>query len=340
MEEEKTEDKKESSHIPDKEESKNNLPKEIKDISKKADFTKKIRTNPWIISTFILGIIVLILLIGNSFGGITGNVISSTVAGEKLLSYYTENGASDLEIDSIKEISGLYQINFKYQETIIPVYITKDGKYAGSLSTLPEQTSTSTSTSSTEIPTSDKPKTELFIWSYCPYGVQALAPFAEVVKLLENKADFEVILYYDGHGDYETQQNKIQACIQEKAKNKYWDYAIKFAEEIYPKCGVSRDIECDKTESINLMNSLGIDSSAVMSCVESQGNALLSEHSAKAKEVGVTGSPSLVINDVKANPSSRTAEAFKDSICSAFNDIPQECSTELDSATATASGNC
>lgn len=332
MDEEKTEDKKESH-----EKEKNNLPEQIKNISEKANFTKKLRKNPWIISTFILGIVVLILLIGNSLGGITGNVISSTTAGEKLLNYYTENGASGLEIDSIEEISGLYQINFNYQGTIIPVYVTKDGKYAGSLNPLYEE---KTSTSSEDIPKSDKPKAELFIWSYCPYGVQALAPFAEVASLLKDKADFSVVPYYDGHGAYETQQNKIQACIQKNYKDKYWEYAKKFVKEIYPVCSTERTEECDKTESIKLMNSLGIDSNTIMSCVESQGEELLSDASAKAKAVGVTGSPSLVINDIKANPSSRTAEAFKDSICSAFNTVPEKCATELDSSATTASGNC
>jgi len=335
MEEEKTEDKKES-HESNKEKSKE-ISEQIKNISKKADFTKSLRQNPWIISTFILGLVVLILLIGNNLGGMTGNVISSTAAGEKLLSYYMQNGASDLEIDSIEEMSGLYQINFKYQGTIIPVYVTKDGKYAGSLSALSEE---QTSTSSTEIPKSDKPKAELFIWSYCPYGVQALAPFAEVASLLGDNAEFSVVPYYDGHGAYETQQNKIQACIQENYKDKYWEYAERFVEEIYPICSTERTEECDKTESIKLMNSLGIDSNAVMSCVESQGEQLLTDASTRAKEVGVTGSPSLVINELKASPSSRTAEAFKDSICSGFNTAPSECETELDSTSTTTSGNC
>ena len=33
------------------------------------------------------------------------------------------------------------------------------------------------------VPKSDKPVVELFIWSYCPYGVQAQGPLAEVAKL-------------------------------------------------------------------------------------------------------------------------------------------------------------
>ena len=339
MDEEKREDKKETKEENNSHESNPTLTDAIKNISKQADVTEKVRKNPWFLSTIVLGALVLILITGSLFGGITGNVVSDKEAGQILLDYYTENGASGLEINSIEEISGLYKINFDYQGNTIPMYITKDGKYAGSLTTL-TSTLNSEQTTTQEIPKSDKPKTELFIWSYCPYGVQALTPFAEVASLLGNSADFTVIPYYDGHGAHETQQNKIQACIQQIDKEKYWEYAPKFVDEIYSKCGATRDAECDKTESIKLMKSLGIDSNAVMSCVDSQGESLLSESSALAKELGVTGSPTLVINDIKASPSSRTSEAFKDIICSAFNTIPETCGTELDSSTTTASGSC
>ena len=106
-----------------------------------------------------------------------------------------------------------------------------------------------------------------------------------------------------------------------------------------PNCGKTRDIECDKTESIKLMNSLKIDSSAIMNCVDSKGESLLSQSSARAKEAGISGSPSLVINDIKAS-ASRTAEAYKEAICSAFNTAPKECETKLDSTSTAASGSC
>lgn len=295
-----------------------------------------LRENPWIISTFVLGIFVLIMLIG-SFGGMTGKAVSGSEAANAILDFANANGAN-AELVGVEKEGVFYKVTLSIQEQEIPVYVTKDGKYfTSSLISLVEE-ETSTETETTEIPKSDKPVVELFIWSYCPYGVQALTPFAEVASLLEDNADFKVVLYYDGHGEHETQQNKIQACIQEIDKEKYWDYAIGFVEDIYPTC--SGDVECNEKESIKLMKSLGIDSDAVMSCVESQGEDLIAEDYARAKEVSVTGSPSLVINGVKASPSSRTAEAFKDSVCSAFNNAPETCSVELSSEAGTASGSC
>jgi protein-disulfide isomerase len=164
-------------------------------------------------------------------------------------------------------------------------------------------------------------------------------PFAEVAFLLKDKADFKAVMYHDGHGAYETQQNKIQACIQEVDNENYWDYAAGFVSDIYPKCGQSRDIECDETESITLMDSIGIDSSAIMSCVEEKGTTLIDADRAQARENGVTGSPTILINGVKANVA-RTAEAIKTAICSAYNEAPEECANTLDATAAQAQGNC
>lgn len=314
---------------------------------KKSNITKQLRQNPWILSTLVLGIVVLILLTGTIFkGGITGNAVSETTAGNNLVEYLNTIANSEITLVSVEEDQGMYLVTVGFEGDEIPVYVTKDGEFY-TTSLLPIISSMDSTDKPEELPKSDKPLAELFIWSYCPYGVQALTPFAEVASLLKNYADFSVVLYYDGHGDFETQQNKIQACIQKLDKEKYWDYASIFEDEIYgaytdcyydENCqwGVSNNLDLSAT----LMKSLGIDSDAVMSCVESQGEELLSDASARAKEVGVTGSPSLVINDFKASPSSRTAEAFKNSICSAFNSEPNACETELDSTATTASGNC
>ena len=135
------------------------------------------------------------------------------------------------------------------------------------------------------------------------------------------------------------QYHKIQACIQEIDKDKYWAYATGFVQDIYPKVSTSRDIDEDLSESVKLMKSLGIDDSAVMSCVEERGADLIAEHATRAQGYGVTGSPSIVINGVKVN-AARNADAFKTAICGAFNTAPSECSTALNADNAAAAGNC
>ena len=303
--------------------------------NKKIDLTKLIRKNPWVLSTFVLGIVILLVLIGN-FSGASGNVISESDAGAIILDFVkiqTNEEGELIEVNSFDD--GLYEIIILYQGQEVPLYLTKNGKNLVQgvmpLSDILGQETNSPDDQQQvqDIPKSNKPEVELFIWSYCPYGVQAQGPLAEVADLIGANADIKAVLYYDGHGAHETQQNKIQACIQEVDKNNYWEYATSFVDKIYPKCGSSKDIECDKTESISLMNSLGIDSSAVMNCVDSKGQDLIDADSQRAKEVGVTGSPSLVINGVKANVA-RTSEAYKTAICEAFNEAPGECSNTLD----------
>ena len=192
------------------------------------------RKNPWVASTFVLGLFVIVLLITNFSGGISGNVISQDEAGKKLLAFYQSNGVEGLELGTIEDLGLIYQINFIYQNNTIPLYMTKDGNLAGSLNPINGDASSNPSqeTQTTEITKSDKPVIDLFIWSYCPYGVQAQGPLSEVAKLLKGKADFNTILYYDGHGAFETQQNKIQACIQKLAKDKYWNYAEGFVKTV------------------------------------------------------------------------------------------------------------
>ncbi len=314
--------------------------KEVKTV-----YVSKNQKNPWVMYTVVLAIVALILAFfafGNG-GGVTGDVISKDKASEKLVTYLNLRTGGGVELVSSEQEGSLYKVMVAYQGDEIPVYITTDGEYFVQ-GVVPIESSTDTGEDigdpqPTNVPKSDTPKVELFIWSYCPYGVQAQEPLAEVAELLGEDADFEAVLYFDGHGAFETQQNKIQACIQEEEPDKYWDYSAGFVEDIYSKCGASRDIECNEEESIKLMKSLGISSSKVMNCVEERGEELIAEHASRAQEYGVTGSPSLVINGVKVN-TARNAEAFKAAVCEAFNDAPSDCSETLDSSADAAAGNC
>lgn len=323
--------------------------KPITHSPQKTTLSKKMKQNPWVASTLVLGIITLILLVG-SFGGINGKitggaigVVSEDVVAGQILQI-AESQVGGAELVEVNEKSGLYEVVISMQGQEIPIYVTLDGvNLVGGLTPMAAllQQAPASTPAATEVPKSDKPTVELFIWSYCPYGVQAQGPLAEVASLLGNYADFKGVMYYDGHGAYETQQNKIQECIQEVAPNKYWNYATGFVKNIYPNCGQSRDEACNTDESIKLMKSLGIDSTAVMNCVDSKGEALIGEASATAKAYGVSGSPTVVINGVKVQVA-RDAESMKTAVCNAFINAPEVCATVLDtgSATAAPAGNC
>lgn len=111
-------------------------------IRPKKTVTNQLRENPWILSTVVLGIFVLVFVIGtfDGVGSITGNVVSSEEIGEDLLAFYqSQGGIEGLSLDSVEEVSGVYRVNFLFEGTIVPIYVTKDGKFAGQLNLIPDE---------------------------------------------------------------------------------------------------------------------------------------------------------------------------------------------------------
>jgi hypothetical protein len=295
--------------------------------------------NYWMIATIVLVVLLIGVLIFNYAGG-----ASKAQVEKSIVSFVEENVGTTPNITSIETVKNgslgkLYVVSGNIQGQEFQIYVSKGADYLLSVTPLKVAATTATpeTPAQTTVTKSDKPVSELFIWSYCPYGVTALTPFAEVAKLLENSADFKVVLYYDGHGAHETQQNKIQACIQKYDKAKYWDYAIQFSSKIYTKC--SGDATCDKTESTVIMKALGIDSTKIFNCVNTEGASLIAADAKRAQALGVTGSPSLVVNGAIVN-AARTADAYKTAICGAFNSAPASCSTALSTAAGSTTGNC
>jgi len=287
-------------------------------------------------------------LVGKSGNG-SSNLNAQEEVKTKSLDYINTNLLQDGTQASISNVTvenGMYKLIVTVGTQSITSYVSPDKKmFFPSALALEEPLAPSAPSQPqaaapvADIPKSDRPQVELFVWSYCPYGVQAEGPISTVAQLLGDSADFEIVPYHDGHGAHETQENKIQSCIQKLEPDKYWAYAGDFVANIYPKCGASRDIDCDKTESIKLMKSLGIDSDAVFACVESEGTSLNQAAVQLAQNNDVTGSPTLIVNGVKVQVA-RNAEAFKTAICSAYNVPPDECGSTLDSTAAATAGNC
>ncbi|MEK6897974.1 MAG: DsbA family protein [Nanoarchaeota archaeon] len=89
---------------------------------------RNVRQNPWIVSTFILGIFIFVLLTNSLFAEPNG-AISSNNAAEKLVTFLNENSQSEITFESVSSDGSLYQVNVSYQGSSIPLYITNDGKY-------------------------------------------------------------------------------------------------------------------------------------------------------------------------------------------------------------------
>ncbi len=296
----------------------------------KKNFTEKFRQNPWILATLIFGVIVLVLLISTVTGGLTGN-LSSNAAGQRLLQFYQSVGIQNLSVSDVKDVSGLYQVDLLYNGKTIPVYITKDGKsFTESLTplSLPSDTSSSSSSSSSsnqQVPKSDKPKVELYVFAYCPYGIQMEKAMIPVVKLFGNQIDFAIRQIGAMHGDFEQVEAQRQLCINKYYPDKYLDYVLAFDSDSSCSTG---DATCVATKTTSIYAKLGIDASKINSCMTSEAPAMYNAEEQNAQAQGVSGSPTLIINGVVSN-ADRSEEGVKGAICSAFNNVPSLCSQTL-----------
>jgi hypothetical protein len=88
-----------------------------------------VRANPWILSTFVLGILTFAFLITYS-GGMTGNVISEEDAGEVILGFVQSQTQGQGELVEVKEFNNyFYEAIVLFQGNEFSLFITKDGKY-------------------------------------------------------------------------------------------------------------------------------------------------------------------------------------------------------------------
>ena len=315
---------------------------------KKKTMTEKFREDPWIISTVVLGVLVLIFLINNF--GITGNMTVSKSGVEsnleKFLEVQTDGTATIESIDSYNNYLYLSIVNLEGTE--IPVYITKDGKYLiqGLTSIEADETSPTTTTN---IPKSDKPVVELFVMSFCPYGVRAENNIMPVVDLLKDSIEFQIryIVNVNGntindvsslHGLTEAKEDARQLIINKYYPDKFLTYINNFDNNCYQYGQDETQLDaCWKNEATKL----GIDTKKVESLAYgTEGVNLLKSEEAEADKYSVSGSPTLIINGVQSSAIYSGTSATQTAICSAFNTTPGECGEKLSDSASTTSGSC
>ena len=229
-------------------------------------------------------------------------------------------------------------------------------------------------TTQAEIPKSDKPLVQLFTMSYCPYGNIAEDFVEPVYEILGENIEFEpryivnrdVILNLedfvttygeeyrdqydlyvesmessclnkDGslvcslHGPQELNQDIREICVWKYQQDKFWDFVM------------SANAECDSTNVDecweDVAKSVGIDTTNVKDCYNREFGAIVDSEIALTNKLSVSGSPTIYINGVLYT-GNRTPEAFKTTLCSAFNEAPESCGTTLDNTGTDATGGC
>ena len=288
--------------------------------------------------------------------------ISEAAIKEKAEKYITENLLSNgmtVKINSIDKKGTalleakltIYDANSaKVQDTSI--LLSADGAYlVGGIQDMSQAIPTQEepiAETTAEVQKSDKPKLELYVMSFCPYGVQAEQALSPVVKLLGSKADIEVkfIVSLSGdtpadvsslHGAGEAAEDLRQVCINKLYPDKYWNY-LDLINEAYSSGQVSASNAADKWSAFAAQ--AGIDAKAVEACAQADAMAIIKQDNADSTKYGVSGSPTFIINGAIANVS-RTPDGIKTAICNAFNTAPAECDQVLTaSAAATPTGGC
>jgi len=296
-----------------------------------------LKKNPWMISTIVLGIILIIFII--SPGGFSG--IGKDKATNKLVEYLNSKVGGGVSLLSSEDLGDMYEVIVSYQGNEIPVYITKDGDYfiQGAVPITNQETDQQ-EPQAQEIPKSEKPKVELYVMSFCPYGNRAEDTMLSAYNLLKNKIDFNVyyIVSVSGstvqslHGQPEVDQNEREACV---LKNNGWDKWWKFVTYVNENCG--SDGSCWKDAA----KDAGVTESSISSCVSSDGLTLMEESEAASNSAGASGSPTLIINGVQSNSVYQygNSEAYKQAICSAFTTSPEECVESLSGSTSTSTAS-
>ncbi|MBS3089087.1 hypothetical protein J4402_04935 [Candidatus Pacearchaeota archaeon] len=301
----------------------------------KTDYVGAMRNNPWIVSTVVLGLALIIVLVMNGGIGVTGGVVNGNNAGQNLVDFINSRGDVNASILSVEKDGTLYKavVDIEGQET--PVYITLDGKYAIA-QPIPLITETSTitpETTSAEVPKTDKPTADFYVFSYCPYGTQMEKALSPVYNLLKSKADINIVFIGAMHGEYEKTESLRQLCIEDiYGKDKLFRYLDKFlADTAIGAC--QGEASCVEPLIEKIYPLVGIDKVKVNNCMSKDAEALYAANEEQAQAMGISGSPTTVINGVEVQVG-RSPALIQEAICSAFTTAPEECSKTLSTQTA------
>ena len=289
------------------------------DMEFNKDLFSRAKKNPWVISTIALGAVLLVLVFVKLTGGyLTGASVSEAEIEESALDFFnTELSQVPGEIVSVDKKSGVYEIIFSVGGQEVPLYFTKDAKWiqqGGGLTPITEQEVQQPE--SQDVVKSDKPIVELFIMTHCPYGTQSEKGMIPVIKALGDSIDAKIrFVHYFMHEPEET-ETPLQVCIREEQPDKFLDYLACFLED---------------GDSDRCLTEVGVNKNALSTCVSGKAEEYYAEDSVLSQGYGVKGSPSLVINREIVS-SGRSPSAYLATICSAFNNAPEECNEELSNA--------
>tara|TARA_Y100000310_G_scaffold333684_1_gene411724 strand:- start:1078 stop:2109 length:1032 start_codon:yes stop_codon:yes gene_type:complete len=308
-----------------------------KKTKKKASPMVKRSTVLIFVGGLVIGLLASLLI---SSAGVTGAAVSEGAIEIKLATLFP-----GVEVTGAEDLGSGYAVDIVSPQGSGTVFVTKDGKFLSpaemidldelakqleALEEEPEVISPEELKEPVGVDATERPTVELFVMSYCPYGLQMEKAFLPVKELLEEHADFSIkFVHYLMHGEKEAVENARQYCIQKDVPTEF---------DAYMNCFI-RDGEGNEQACMALS---GIDVAQVDSCIIDTYTEFKIEDDLASgdqfprfgidKEAsegyGVQGSPTLVINGEIVS-AGRTPEAVKQAVCNAFTEAPEACQTTL-----------
>jgi glutaredoxin len=244
----------------------------------------------------------------------------------------------DLAMKSYAKENGVYVISLidsKTKEDRGKVYVTSDSRiiFPAAIDTMapvveePKAEATPAKAPESTVKATQKPEVQVFVMSYCPFGLQAEKMFLPVYDLLKDKASMGVYyVNYIMHGFTEAEQNVRQYCISSEQSDKFSKYL---------SCFVKTDKHADCAKEAK------IDEAKLATCFEAtmkkysinDKSEAFPIHDELNKKYGVQGSPTVIINGTEVSVN-RSPEDFKKAVCDAFTVKPKECETVLSKTVA------
>lgn len=162
------------------------------------------------------------------------------------------------------------------------------------------------------------PTMQIFIMSYCPYGIQMLKGLLPVWKEFDDVANIELrFVGYTMHGQKEEEENYRMICIREEQYSKLIEYSECFALKDDPE---------------TCMREAAVDKGKVEDCMANRAVSYFAEDQALNDQYGVQGSPTTVIDGQEVTIYPRSPNDIKNTLCDAFASQPSECSLTFSTA--------
>lgn len=306
---------------------------------------KKLKAGVWKTLAIALIILLAVSIYTGGFSSLKGE--SKEKITEKTLAFVNNQllqGQTAAKLNSIAEKEGLYNLKLDIAGREIDTYVTKNGKLlfpqAVDMEAVPNPSSTpsddQTAPAAPDLPKSDQPKIELFVMSHCPFGTQAEKGILPAIEKLGDKIDFELkFVYYAMHGEKEIKEQMNQVCIQQEQNENFNSYLKCFLDQGEGKsCLTTAKIDQDKLSAcvkkldaqFQVIKKLNDQSTWL-----SGRYPLFDVYKEENDRYQIGGSPTLIINGQPAS-SERSPAAYLSVICAAFNEAPEECQTELSTA--------